>query len=75
MKCDCETCQRRNTEIAEAAAYANNASHMQLSWLDERDFYEIMQEYRHAPDLEGGLPNQAAKAFEKVKQFIRRKVR
>lgn len=41
-----------------------------MEWLEEREFYELMQAYRHAP-----VVDQAAvvAAFEAVKQIIRDK--
>lgn len=40
-------------------------------WLDERDFYEYMQAYRHAPITD---PAVVVEQFEAVKRFIRRQL-
>lgn len=37
-----------------------------LAWLDDREFYEYMQAYRHAPPLAV-----VVEQFEAVKRFIR----
>jgi hypothetical protein len=39
-----------------------------LAWLDEREFYEYMQMYRHAPIDD---PAVVVEQFEAVKRFIR----
>ena len=38
------------------------------AWLDEQDFYEVMQAYRHTP---ANYPQDVVAAFECVKDFIR----
>ena len=46
------------------------------NWLDEQDFYEICQVYRHARDplpIAPGFLN-AAEAFEQLKQYIRERM-
>lgn len=42
-----------------------------LDWLDEQEFYELMQAYRH---VLLGDQKEAQQKFELVKEFIRRKV-
>lgn len=41
-----------------------------MEWLDEQEFYELMQAYRHAPLADQAV---AVAAFEAVKQIIRNK--
>ena len=48
-----------------------NAKRNPLAWLDERDFYEYMQAYRHAPPTD---PAVIVEQFEAVKRFIRRQL-
>ena len=38
------------------------------NWVEEQDFYELMQSYRHAPLSE---QEKVMVAFEAVKKFIR----
>lgn len=40
----------------------------EADWLDEREFYEAMQAYRHARDA---VPNGAGEQFENVKRLVR----
>jgi len=39
-----------------------------MQWLDEQEFYELMQAYRHAPVTD---QEAVCAAFEAVKQIIR----
>jgi hypothetical protein len=42
-------------------------------WLDEQEFYDICQSYRHAKDVVADFPGMptAAEAFEALKKYIR----
>ena len=42
-------------------------------WLDEQEFYEYCQNYRHASDLDPKMPGAptATEAFEMLKKYIR----
>lgn len=42
-----------------------------FEWLDEQDFYEVCQQYRHTPV---DRPQDVIKAFEDLKAFIIEKV-
>lgn len=44
-----------------------------VAWLEEQEFYEVCQQYRHAPDLENPRDDRmvAVKAFEFLKDYIR----
>lgn len=43
-----------------------------MQWLDEQEFYELMQAYRFAPITD---PKAVVDAFEAVKQMIRERCR
>lgn len=41
-------------------------------WLDEQEFFEVCQSYRHAEDISGALPGPTpSEAFEALKKYIR----
>ncbi len=44
-------------------------------WLESKEFYEVCQQYRHAPDVlrVAGHPN-AADAYEILKAYIRERI-
>lgn len=43
-----------------------------VDWLDSQEFYELMQQYRHARDYgPGGSPAYVVERFEAVKAYIR----
>lgn len=42
-----------------------------LAWLDEREFYDYMHAYRHAPPTDQAV---VVEQFEAVKRFIRRQL-
>lgn len=44
-------------------------------WLDDREFYEVCQQYRHAQDYICADPNfpSVVQAFEQLKDYIRAK--
>lgn len=44
-------------------------------WLDEQDFYELCQQYRHSVEWQRGKGDlTVANAFEALKEFIRKKI-
>lgn len=45
-------------------------------WLDDQEFYEVCQRYRHAQDMlgTGSILPTAAEAFEQLKDYIRQQI-
>lgn len=47
-----------------------------MDWLDEQDFYEICQQYRHSNEFKRWSTQMTTvEAFEALKTFIRRKIK